>query len=354
MRLLLPLLLLPSIVLADSSQPYNMLAPIFGIPSISSIGQYLDLIFKGLVGIAALLAVVMLVVCGIKMMTSEALTSKSESRECIKNAILGLLLALAAWIILNTINPELVKTQLGIIIPPAASTDNLPPVAQTPRQSLPGRPAPSPTTPPPPTTGAACPMSSINFCNQQSRMCTNSQCPKYAALAQQYGQQFGVDVNLIKAIIMQESSCGIKTVGPMVTMKNGSKQQACGPMQMVESTANQRRAACGIPSSTRMTCSYLVDPANLDKVICMGVAELSVLQRSSCGSDGTRGVAAGYNGGSGVCSLSNDCNSDVSCDGGGVTKWECLYDNPSHTQCNKTYDETRKYAMQVSYCQQNP
>lgn len=111
---------LPSIALAQptaSWKEYTLLAPILKETSIESFGQYLGLVFKGTIAIAAVLAVVMITICGIKLMTSEAISSKGEAKECITNAIFGLLLAIASWAILNTINPALLETNLGIVLP---------------------------------------------------------------------------------------------------------------------------------------------------------------------------------------------------------------------------------------------
>ena len=61
--------------------------------------------FLGFVGIAALFA---FVVGGIMWMFSSSLTSTAEARKWITNAIWGIVLAAASYLILNTINPDLV------------------------------------------------------------------------------------------------------------------------------------------------------------------------------------------------------------------------------------------------------
>jgi hypothetical protein len=45
-------------------------------------------------------------------MTTELISSKEAGRERIKGALFGLLLALGAWTILNTINPDILKSDL--------------------------------------------------------------------------------------------------------------------------------------------------------------------------------------------------------------------------------------------------
>jgi hypothetical protein len=55
---------------------------------------------------------VMIVMGGIQYMTSDLISSKEAGKEQITHAILGLLLALGAFIILNTINPKLLSACL--------------------------------------------------------------------------------------------------------------------------------------------------------------------------------------------------------------------------------------------------
>ncbi|MEK7201709.1 MAG: pilin, partial [Patescibacteria group bacterium] len=65
-------------------------------------------IYYFIVGIAGLAAFVMLVFGGIQWLTSGAIPSQAgEARDKIRNAILGLLLVLASFLIIQVINPEL-------------------------------------------------------------------------------------------------------------------------------------------------------------------------------------------------------------------------------------------------------
>ena len=75
--------------------------------------SYLNLIIKLFIGICAVLAVIMIVVGGIEYMTSELPGLKSEGKDRIIQAILGLILALGAWTLLNTINPKLLDSNLS-------------------------------------------------------------------------------------------------------------------------------------------------------------------------------------------------------------------------------------------------
>jgi hypothetical protein len=71
--------------------------------------RYIYLFGLSLVGIAALGA---LVYGGFTYMLSGTVTSKDEAKKYIWGAISGLVLALAAYLILNTINPDLVAWSL--------------------------------------------------------------------------------------------------------------------------------------------------------------------------------------------------------------------------------------------------
>ncbi|MEK9182633.1 MAG: NlpC/P60 family protein [Patescibacteria group bacterium] len=79
-----------------------------------ALGAYLNTMIKIIIGIAAILSVVMIVIGGIEYMTSELVSSKEAGKETIKNALFGLLVALGAYALLNTINPDLLNTDIAI------------------------------------------------------------------------------------------------------------------------------------------------------------------------------------------------------------------------------------------------
>ncbi|MBY0376503.1 D-alanyl-D-alanine carboxypeptidase family protein [Patescibacteria group bacterium] len=79
-----------------------------------ALGIYLNIMIKIIIGIAAVLAMVMIVIGGIEYMTSELISSKEAGKQRITNAVFGLILAMASYLILNTINPDLLKTDLNI------------------------------------------------------------------------------------------------------------------------------------------------------------------------------------------------------------------------------------------------
>lgn len=103
-----------------------------------TLSAYLQWLFAFAISIAGVAAVMVIAISGISYMISYGNPGKMESaKERITQALLGLLLAVSAWLILYTINPDLVKTGLTIpdIVAPAA-----PPPGPTPVGTPPGVP----------------------------------------------------------------------------------------------------------------------------------------------------------------------------------------------------------------------
>ena len=77
------------------------------------VSSYIPAIFKLSIAIAGILAVLMMVVGGVQYLSTDAISGKEEGKEKIQNALWGFLLAIGAFIILNTINPGLLSFDLG-------------------------------------------------------------------------------------------------------------------------------------------------------------------------------------------------------------------------------------------------
>lgn len=119
-------ILLLIIILATAFSPllafaqinYTPLEPLPGITSnggtVSGLGTYLPAMFTLAIEIAAALAVIMITIGGIEYIGSESISSKGDGIKKIQNALVGLLLAIGAWVILSTINPNLVSFNLSI------------------------------------------------------------------------------------------------------------------------------------------------------------------------------------------------------------------------------------------------
>jgi len=79
-----------------------------------NMGEYLNRIYKLGIAITGILAVLFIVIGGFQYMLSESVFDKGAGRDKITAALGGLILALASWMILNTINPDLIKFNLKL------------------------------------------------------------------------------------------------------------------------------------------------------------------------------------------------------------------------------------------------
>ncbi|MBL7053205.1 MAG: hypothetical protein ISS02_00885 [Candidatus Portnoybacteria bacterium] len=124
-----------------------------GLPSVSEgtkvgLVQYINYLYLfglSLVGMAALIS---LVIGGFMYMLSDTVTTTDKAKEYISGAIYGLILALAAYLILNTINPDLVNW--SIILPesstPQTQTQTPQTQTQTPQTQTPQTQTQTPQT----------------------------------------------------------------------------------------------------------------------------------------------------------------------------------------------------------------
>ena len=111
---------------AQTNNDYTLLAPLPGLsPNCpdgnvvtnsdgtstcqTNLSTYVKGAFNLLIGLSAVLAFVVLTYGGVLYMTSDAIMGKSQGKEYITNALWGLLLLFASWLILYTINPKLVN-----------------------------------------------------------------------------------------------------------------------------------------------------------------------------------------------------------------------------------------------------
>jgi hypothetical protein len=109
---------------AASAQGY---VPLVGIPGITDNGinfnNYINALYALSISIAALLAVIKIIIAGMKWMLSDVVTSKSEAITDIRGAIFGLIVVISAVLILTVINPQLTQTQIFLeTVPEPAGT----------------------------------------------------------------------------------------------------------------------------------------------------------------------------------------------------------------------------------------
>ena len=100
-----------------------------------------DNLYKYLIGVAAILAVIMIIWGGLEISTQDSVSKNKDGKERIYNAIFGLVLVLSPVLVFSIINPSILNLSL-----------NLPPLNTT-TVTGGGSGAMNQTTDPPPVTG---------------------------------------------------------------------------------------------------------------------------------------------------------------------------------------------------------
>jgi hypothetical protein len=113
-------LLLPASAFAQKYQLMTDL-PFGDANGMAELSTFLPKIYVVAVGIASIMAVVIIILAGFKYMTSEG--GKSEAKASIKNALVGLIMLLLSYLLLNTLNPELLKIKMDFNSGPGVSVD---------------------------------------------------------------------------------------------------------------------------------------------------------------------------------------------------------------------------------------
>ena len=109
---------LPTAYVWAAESNYILLEPLPNIVAAgtneTNLNTYLPGIFKTGIIVAAILAVLVLAYAGIQYMTTDSIPLKGSARQRITDAVLGLLLALGAYMFLFTINPKLVDVLFNL------------------------------------------------------------------------------------------------------------------------------------------------------------------------------------------------------------------------------------------------
>lgn len=104
---------------------YQAISPITlpggGAVPVNSLPNYLQAIYKIGIGLCFVLGVIMFTWAGIEYIVSESMSGKGDAKKRITAALTGLAIALVSYILLNTINPDLLKLK-DLNIQPAAAT----------------------------------------------------------------------------------------------------------------------------------------------------------------------------------------------------------------------------------------
>lgn len=113
---LFSLLLIAGVAFAQDPVVVQPLTDLPGIEEAQAggVGTLVNTLYTYLIGIGAIAAVLVIMFGGFKYMTSESIGSKSQGREDIQRAILGLLLLLSPVIVFGIINQDITRLDLDL------------------------------------------------------------------------------------------------------------------------------------------------------------------------------------------------------------------------------------------------
>ena len=282
---------------------YKLLEPIGTFTELkkgTSFGAYLNILIKIIIGLAAALAVVMIVIGGVQYMGSDAFSSKEAGKKRIWASIWGLVIALASYMLLNTINPDLLRLDLKL----DKVTLDVPPneISFTSGGGAEGG-----------TVGTT----------------INQNITAYDSLLKAGAQANGLECTWVKAFMYTESG-GRPNAKSTFIDKDGKTGHAYGLMQLVPATFKAM-------TNLEATEANMFDPANS---ISAGTKYLGKLKQTACDGRPSNSVcnvtnsmyiAAAYNAGP----LRN--KESTSCPG--QTQWQCIV--------NGRLAETRKYVQKI-------
>lgn len=108
----------------DSVGAAELQVPIGGQKEVSGIAQYVKLVYEYGTGVVGILAAVVLMIGGLMWLTAGGSQERVKSaQDWIKAALTGLIIALCSYIILLTINPDLVKFRPIMVEPVKTNSD---------------------------------------------------------------------------------------------------------------------------------------------------------------------------------------------------------------------------------------
>lgn len=112
---ILAICLSPAMALAQETgyQGINLNAPFAGISKVNNLGEYIAAIYNYGLGIAGVLAGIMVTIGGVKwLMAAGNKSSIDSAKKTIFGGIMGMILLFSSYIILNTVNPQLVNLKI--------------------------------------------------------------------------------------------------------------------------------------------------------------------------------------------------------------------------------------------------
>ncbi|MEY3784381.1 MAG: hypothetical protein RLZZ230_703 [Candidatus Parcubacteria bacterium] len=284
-----------------------------------------NLIVKWLVGILTVVFAIIFVSSGLKLVTSTGNAAEMKAtKDRITNAIIGLVIVMAAWLLIDFVMKSLVNQDAY-----GGPWNSVACIAQ-PESGILRIYQPVPNA----SRGEANPnaVGSLNQSQIDALAAISAPDDKVAAAAQAAGLDAAQTKNLQALMRVESGGCVHKT----------SPVGALGCMQIMPQTARQYD-----PSLKGLTDQQVKDKLinDNDYNISLGAQIYQDLYTTYGGNE--QKVFAGYNGGPGSNSPSSDCP--------GQTRWQCVWDSPgcygtANTSCtpNTGYVETRNYVNKVA------
>ena len=125
----------PTATQPSSGSGFTALAPIPGLTDQSStsvinstsLALFFNNLYKYLIGLAAVLAVIMIIWGGLEYSTQDSISGKGAGKERIQQAIFGLVLVLSPYLVFSIINPSILNLSLNLPPINLSSTPYTPP-----------------------------------------------------------------------------------------------------------------------------------------------------------------------------------------------------------------------------------
>ena len=163
---------------APGGSDFVALAPIAGLTdpgsavlNSGSLAVFFNNLYKFCIGLAAALAVIMIIWGGLEISTQDSISKQGAGKEKIQNAIYGLILVLSPVLVFSIINPAILNLSLNL---PALDTVSVQPNTTLPLDATNGNIPFVDRTTAAPITGAWCsrdPLSQRLFCATTEDLC---------------------------------------------------------------------------------------------------------------------------------------------------------------------------------------
>ena len=180
--------LLPIVAMAD-------VIPLAPVPDlnggVNSLPEYLNAVFRVVIIVGAILAVLRIIWSGFEYMTSEAVGQKKDARGVITAAIGGLILLIATTLILTVINPSIVNLD-------ALNFNNLgtsEPVGEVPSTTGNSETIKSGDLPPKLGIGEAHTLEQQNFATEAEAQAATNACEESVCTVKSVGSVWKIDVD---------------------------------------------------------------------------------------------------------------------------------------------------------------